>query len=184
VINYVEGDLFVALGALKKEDGHALIPHVANDVPAWGAGFVVPLGRMFPKAKQAYFDFAHGKESPETTLYGGTTFSLGVTQCVPVLDWVSVCNMIAQHGIGGERPLRYNMLAACMDHVAKEAKDVEATFGYPTAIHAPLFGSGLSQGHWPFIEKLIEDCWLLHDIHVNIYYLPNRLPQDWTPPSN
>jgi hypothetical protein len=102
-------------------------------------------------------------------------FCLGETQIVEVkkdpLPMIYVANMVAQT-LGGARLLFYNHLARCMDTVAKFAlthKDVR--------IVCPAFGAGLAGGHWPFVESLIEDCWLRRGIPATVYYLANQKPE-------
>jgi hypothetical protein len=200
-IQYVEGDMFGPLLA-NKEPGSIVVPHVCNDRGAWGAGFVVPLGRTFPKAKQEYIDwskavaiFSGERDEPSELV----TFSLGETQIVEVQEGlgtrlhvmggfgnehevptnpqpsIHVCNMIAQT-LGGVRPLFYNHLARCLDTVAKFA------LKHNSRIMAPMFGSALAGGNWNIIEKLIEDCWLRKGLSATIYYLPGTLPSNWELP--
>ncbi len=155
---FVEGDLFAALDRNKK----ILLPHVCNNVGAFGAGFVVPLGRAFPVVRNEY-------------LAGYSNFSLGDTQFVKVDENLTVCNMIAQT-LGGMRPLFYNKLVSCMEEVAQRAVDTDAE------IVCPAFGGGLAGGYFKFIEQLIEDCWCKRSIPVTVYYMANALPFDWLPP--
>lgn len=175
-VKYVEGDLFAANGKL---NGTLVVPHVCNDAGAWGAGFVVPLGRNFPTTQERYRKWYGGSPPPEATYPGGLNFGLGKTQNIEVhadQPRVIVANMIAQHMTGGVRPLRYNALAACMDQVVGEFDK----YDHPE-IHAPMFGSALAGGDWNFIEQLVTDCWLRRDVDVTIYYLPGTLPSNWTP---
>jgi hypothetical protein len=182
-INYVEGDLFANID--KIEGKTIFIPHCCNNLPAWGQGFVVPLGNRFPKAKEFYLKW--GKHIPKDAAeIFGKVFDLGQTQFVKVTEIdtqrVIVCNMVAQDGVGGKRPLRYNELSSCMDSVAHE---IGGRWGDEKCeIHAPMFGSGLAGGNWEFIEELIKDCWLEFDIPVNVYYIPGKTPTGWVPPEN
>ena len=50
-MKYVEGDLFAHVPT---PDTITIVAHVCNNIGAWGAGFVVPLGRRYPNAKQLY----------------------------------------------------------------------------------------------------------------------------------
>lgn len=165
-LKYVEGDLFA--GIYEPKEHMTLIAHVCNDLGVMGAGFVVPLGKTFPLARQAYL------EDMKANKYG-----LGDTQFVTVVPdeecgGITVCNMVAQHGIGGKRPLRYNSLSKCMDAVAKFARE-----DFPDSkIICPAFGSGLAGGDWSFIEHLIQDCWLDAGIDVTVFYLPNNAPME------
>lgn len=157
-INYIEGDLFAAIKA-RPSNTPIIVPHICNNQGAWGAGFVVPLGRHYPKAKACYLRSSK------------TLGRVGFCHNGNVL----VANMVAQE-LGGDRPLYYNHLARCMDRVAKRMG------GYPYEIHAPAFGSGLAGGDWRVIEQLIQDCWIRKctPASINIYYLPGTfLPPDY-----
>lgn len=169
MITYKQGDLFAHVAdrvESKKsanENVQILIPHVCNDRGAWGAGFVIPLAKAYPKARESYLN-----------LFELNIGKLGYTDLVRVSDEIQVVNMIAQHGTGGVRPLRYNHLAKCLAEVAVYANNEKE-------IHAPMFGSGLAGGDWNFIESLIIDTW--DGLDVTIYYLPNSIPNNWLPPS-
>jgi hypothetical protein len=178
LLKYVEGDMF---GPIKAMAGQTvLVPHVCNDRGAWGSGFVVPLGRNFPKTRDHYLKW-HGKSPPPDATYpGGIDFGLGKTQVLQVSEdpRIIVFNMVAQvMGVG--RPLFYNMLARCMDQVAEEHRK------WPNAvIHCPMFGSSLAGGDWNIIEQLVYDCWLrTSKIPTTVYYLPGTLPDNWRPPT-
>lgn len=190
-IIYVEGDLFNKIAAIEK--GTVLVPHVCNNAGAWGAGFVVPLGKLYPSTRTCYFDWYDGKHGIhlEAGYYGDDKklvsgvprFMLGATQEIVAHEIgekrVVVFNMIAQAGIGGKRPLRYDALAKCMGHVVEACDKCKEP-----SIHAPLFGAGLAGGNWDFIAALIEDTWLSRDIPVTIYYLKDKVPPGWTPPKD
>jgi hypothetical protein len=160
-IEYIEGDLFAGV---KEEKDPVFICHVCNCLGGWGAGFVIPLAKHFPLAREEYLKSHAANE-----------LVLGQTQFVEVREQpaIVVCNMIAQT-LGGERPLYYNHLACCMDAVAADV---------PRKIVAPLFGSGLAGGDWNIIEQLIIDCWIKQEIPVTIYYLPGTLPKNWKLPN-
>lgn len=164
MIQYISGDLFAAVA----NDSHKkiLIPHVCNNIGAFGSGFVIPLGKTYPKARQSYF--AIPKKNGK--------LPIGTTDFVTVSDNISVANMIAQNGIGGTRPLRYNALSKCLDEVAEYAINNEME------IYSPLFGSGLAGGNWLFIEEMIKDAWLEREIKVTVFYLLNNIPANWIPP--
>ena len=169
-IKYVEGDLFGIVPSQCKPNDNIFIAHVANDVGAWGAGFVVPLGKRYPQARQAYLDWHRAGSSGH--------FAIGESQfvdCAPAR--VFVCNMVAQRGVGGVRPLRYTALASCMEKVGDRAKQER----HPI-IYAPFFGSDLAGGDWNFVEKLIEDAWISRKIPVVICYLAGRTPPNFTIP--
>lgn len=144
MINYVKGDLFKFI----EDKSHICIPHVTNNQNAWGSGFVVPLGQIFPKAKQHYHQHVHHR-------------CLGSVGFVEVKRNVWVANMCSQI-LGGERPLNYGSLVACMKKVGVFCVHNNLD------IVAPKFGSALAGGNWLFIEDLIEDIWLERDINVTV----------------
>lgn len=171
-IHYVEGDLFAGIQPAEET---IYLAHVCNCEGAWGAGFVVPLGRRFPAARDAY------KQCAGPGYIG--SLKLGKTQFVDVQDEqpkVVVANMVAQV-LGGQRPLYYNYLAICMEQVAAQAVPLMEK-GVAVRIICPMFGAGLAGGDWNIIEKLIWDTWIRPGLSVTVYYLPGTLPDNWTLP--
>ena len=151
----IQGDLFAALPT----DRNVIIPHVCNNIGGWGAGFVVPLSRKWPRTKTEYYK--------KNKLDG---LKLGQVQFVKVEDKIIVANMIAQEGLIGPTnpvPLKYEALEACLEQVADYAKtfDTEGNL----EIHAPKFGSGLAGGDWNKIEPIILRT--LSQYPITIYYL-------------
>jgi hypothetical protein len=159
-LNYICGDLFETIEELpgervKIKNETILIPHIVNNKGGWGAGFVIPLGNYFPKAKEDY-----NKWSPK----------LGWV-LPSVINNVHVLHMCAQT-LGGKRPLYYNALSTCMDKVCRYAN----TLKKKPIILCPAFGSGLAGGDWNFIEQLIYDCWIRqNDYDVIVHYLKGSL---------
>ena len=133
MIVYKVGDLFAGVKKCEEEGHKILIPHICNDIGAWGRGFVVPLGKAYPKARAFYMIAKQ---------------ILGDTILVEE-GAVTVANMIAQHKLGG-KAIRYAALVKCMQTVSEQVPKT-------TQIHAPLFGSGLAGGNWDFIEELINE---------------------------
>lgn len=174
-VEYVEGDLFAHLNNNTEPDRHYVVPHVCNDVGAYGAGFVVPLAKHFPEARLRYLAWAKDKVEDRSG-----EFRLGSTQFVTVrtTPLVTVCQMVAQHQTGGVRPLRYNHLAKCMEAVAQTALGL-----HRASIWCPLFGAGLAGGNWDFIVALIEDSWVRRGLPVRVFYLPDKVPPGWAPPA-
>lgn len=172
-IKYVEGDLFGTVLA-DTDPGAIVIPHVVNSHGAWGAGFVIPLGKTFPASRQNYLAWKDDYKLHEDCMY--PPFHLGQTQFVNVDDKIFVANMMSQT-LGGARPLFYNHLSRCMDTVAKFVMDRNESREHPARIVAPAFGSALAGGDWHIIEELIYDCWIRKDIPVTIHYLKGTLPE-------
>lgn len=167
LIRYVIGDATNPIG-----DGHKIIAHVCNDVGAWGAGFVLALSRSWPEAEEAYrawFDTTAEilAEFPGQSI---STFMLGRIELVPVAPAITVCNMVAQHGVGrrgGVPPIRYEALEACLTLVSMHARETGAS------IHMPRIGCGLAGGTWDKVEPLIERC--MQGLDVTVYDLPSRV---------
>ena len=178
-IKYVVGDMFGPLKA-RTDDALIVLPHCCNNVGAWGAGFVVPLGRNYPQAQQAYLDWPKQKLDSLAD-----SFVLGGVQNVRVNDkpQIHVFNMVAQTLGGMSRPLRYDCLAQCMmkvvDFIRCNRPDNDKI-----EIHAPMFGSNLAGGDWNFIEQLVIDTWCKRSYPVTIYYMPGTEPKNWTPPKD
>ena len=149
MLKYIEGDLFDA----NMVNGNHIITHVTNNQNVWGAGFVIPLGNRYPKAKEKYLKYKQ---------------TLGRVQFVEVTNTLVVANMCAQTLENVSRPLYYNHLVNCMELVEEHAHIHKAT------VHAPLSGAGLANGNFEFIQDLMLDIWT--DIDVNIYWLPQMLP--------
>lgn len=175
-MKYIEGDLFDFVP--NESDEVVIIAHVCNDIGAWGAGFVVPLGRKYPKAREAYLDM------PERRL-GEVQF---VDVAKKVGDDIVVANMIAQEGVGpkfdGDKmipPIRYDALLQCLHHVRQMATLIKGR-GEKVRIACPMFGAGLAGGDWETIATMIGLVWSEQLIETNIYYLPQFLPLGFTPP--
>ena len=155
--------------AIAENPSPIIIPHVCNDIGAWGAGFVLPLAKHFPKARERYIEW-HDKADK------GNPLILGRSQNAFIKPNLTVVNMIGQRNVGmgndGRPPVRYAALADCLRHVAALAEAMEAE------IHAPKFGAGLAQGNWSFIETLINECWCDWDIPVTIYSLEEAQEDD------
>lgn len=157
---HILGDLFEGI---KTSSTYIIIPHVANDIGAWGKGFVVPLAQHFPKAKEDYQEYIESQHKApiDNDLLGDTVFT-------KVPPKIVIANMIAQKGIGTtQKPIRYAALVKCMETVRKTAIIIQKHG--PLEIHAPMFGAGLAGGKWEVIEELINEIW--RDIDTIIYSL-------------
>ena len=163
VVKYVKGDLFTQI---REPSYHYIIPHIVNDIGAWGSGFVVPLGNYYPEVKERYLsDYELG------------WIKLGKTDFIYVpKGQITVANMCAQTGIGKtKKPIRYEALVSCMRTVVSHIKMDDRLNEQmncptlPTKIIAPKFGSDRAGGNWDFIEELINEIWA--DFDTTIYYL-------------
>lgn len=147
---------FVTGDATRPEgDGLRVVAHVANNLGAWGAGFVVALSRRWPQPEQVY------RAAPK--------LKLGTVQFVEVEPNLVVANMVAQDGFptrGCRCALDYDALAECLVTVAEYCAEHGASF------NAPRFGAGIAGGSWPKIETMLRGTMGAHDVDVTIYDLP------------
>lgn len=154
-IKYVKGDLFDHVEGFS---GYTIIPHIVNNIGAWGSGFVIPLGKKFPSSKKMY-------------LKHWESFKLGqvlMVNCAPVY----IAHMFAQEGISSlstgphaainSKPIRYVALIKCLE----EIRNVVDNSKVPCRIVAPKFGSLRSGGSWAIIEALIEEVWAGLDVTI------------------
>lgn len=147
-LNYITGDATNPVGS-----GLKIIPHVCNDIGAWGRGFVLALSAKWKQPEQEYRIWH--RTGYMIDMFGhNEPFMLGSVQFVDVGAGIIVANMIAQTGIYSRDsvpPIRYGELAQCMRKVAVIAGNIGAT------IHAPKFGAGLAGGDWSRIESIINN---------------------------
>lgn len=143
---------------------HIIIPHVCNNINAFGAGFANALTQYDPSIKANFHML-------------GNKAKLGYTQFITTKTnnqnqgKMIIANMIAQNRLidknKNPRPLNYLSLVSCMVKVREFIKNLDLESDVKSQIFAPKFGSGLAGGNWNFIECLIEDIWA--DIPVFIY---------------
>jgi len=165
-ITYKVGDMFGLLPYGQQKP--IILPHVCNDIGGWGAGFVIPLARKWPKAREVYLDAFEWKPAAWKAVTIGDHQLVEVEPKNENNGGIWVVNMVAQSGLRGAdntRPLRYNALVKCMESVKEIGDKLEKP-----EIHAPKFGSDLAGGNWDFISELITDIWLPY-FSVTIYSL-------------
>jgi O-acetyl-ADP-ribose deacetylase (regulator of RNase III) len=142
-IYYLKGDATSPIGP-----GNKVIPHICNDIGAWGAGFVLAISARW--------------KAPERMYRSLTNRVLGTVLFVPVEEDITVANMIAQHNTRpdneGNYPIRYYAVRECLKEVNRYAVAAGAT------LHMPRIGCGLAGGTWIEIEKIIEDV-----VTVDVY---------------
>lgn len=143
-----------------------IIPHVCNNMNAFGAGFAKAVASHYPIVKENYHMLGQKflQENP------------GYTQFIEVLHdneyghKLIFANMIAQNGLISEknnRPLNYLALVKCMTSIQKYISSYSDSDNR-IEIHCPKFGSGLSGGNWNFIVNLMEDIWYNNQIFVYV----------------
>ena len=157
MINYIRGDIFDFI----KDKENIILPHVVNNKGGFASGFVIPLTKHFPKAKESYMEWFNNRN---TDIGLENRLLLGNVNFVKLKSKIILAHMCAQT-LGGNRPLFYNKLVDCMDKVAEKA------VLYHYEIHTVQFGAGLGGGNWEFIHELIEDCWNRRGIDTTIYHL-------------
>lgn len=133
-----------------------IIPHVCNNINAFGAGFAGYLAQKLPHVKDNFHLL-------------GSKSKLGYTQFIEAYtnkdtgNKVIIANMIAQNGTinkSNSRPLNYHALCLCMNSVKNYSIELNnKDLSTPTEIYSPKFGSGLAGGNWQFISELIKDIW-------------------------
>jgi O-acetyl-ADP-ribose deacetylase (regulator of RNase III) len=138
--------------------GPKIIAHVCNDRGVWGKGFVLALSRRWSEPARAFKQWHREREQND--------FGLGAMQLVRVGEDVWVANIVSQHGIRpaqGVPPIRYEALERCLDKLAAQAKELNAS------VHMPRIGCGLAGGEWNRIEPLIAQKLCEQDVPVTVY---------------
>lgn len=132
---------------------HVVIVHVCNNVGAWGAGFVIPLGKRYPEARESYYKMHKDYET-----------ILGAVQFVKVEDnEVYVANMIGQDNIQQNvPPVRYEAIREGLGKV----RDFCIEKGLQ--VQMPKIGSGLAGGNWEIISDIIKSELSLHNVPVTV----------------
>ena len=157
MLKYVTGDLFShPIDPNKK----TYICHIVNDLGAWGSGFVIPLGKKYPKSMEQYLNHYNN-------------YKLGDCQVVNVNKEpeTSIVNMFAQKGISNYKnkqyykPFQYGYFASCLLYLTQITHTDDN-------ILMPLVGAGLGGGNWDIIEEIIDN--LLGNYDVTIFQLPGQ----------
>lgn len=157
-IKYIKGD---ATEPIVISDKYSVICHCCNALGAWGKGFVVPLGKKYPIAKEKYLKFI--KMTKEENRLGSVSFA-------KVTDNIIVANIIGQYNIypkDGKIPLDYEALEKGFKNVIEMFK----TNNIPLTIHMPKIGCGLAGGDWNVVEKIIKNTFINENIEVYVYFL-------------
>ena len=153
IIKYLKGDATSPITI--EPNAPIIIAHVCNNTGSWGAGFVIPLGDKYPKAKNNYIN--------------KNNYILGNVDIVKINNNLFVANMIAQDNNALRFfKLDYNALIISLINLNYYALTNFNHQPKPT-IHAPKFGSGIANGNWNVIESIINN--FLTDVDVYIYEL-------------
>lgn len=152
------GDLFADFQSIPG-DIPIIIPHVCNNMGAWGKGFTEAIDDNFPYAAMAYL-----QEYELSHFEGG----LGGVIRVPISRCSAITHMVAQIGLRSKvnpKPLSYPYLEDCMKLVKDMANNLQA------GIMCPMFGAGLAGGDWETIEEMIHYIWVNEGIRVTVWEL-------------
>jgi O-acetyl-ADP-ribose deacetylase (regulator of RNase III) len=175
MIHYISGD------ATDPVQDKALICHVANDVGAWGSGFVLALSKKWISPEKAYRDWRNGRIDRVTQVNIDKSFILGNVQFVPVCllqgKEIWVANMIAQKRCGNPKStteifLQYDQLNIALIKSFKFAEEKKLS------LHMPRIGCDRAGGQWSKVKPLIETHSQDTGIDVYVYDLPG-VPKTW-----
>lgn len=142
-ISYVVGDATEPQG-----EGTKFVAHVANNIGAWGKGFVLAVSRRWSMPELMYRKWA--MERPEELRLG-----LGKIQVIPVEREVVVVNIIGQDGIRSKEnptPVSYDAIRTGLQKI----QDIMLEAKNPS-LHIPRIGCGLAGGSWAIVEQIIEE---------------------------
>jgi O-acetyl-ADP-ribose deacetylase (regulator of RNase III) len=153
-IRYIKGD-----ATSPQAKGVKVIAHVCNDLGGWGKGFVLAISKRWTAPEVAYRAWHRDRASND--------FGLGAVQFVQVDPYVWVANMVAQRGVKPSKengpPIRYDALDQCLQVLATQAADLDAT------VHMPRIGCGLAGGKWSHVEPLIDNRLTARGVEVTVY---------------
>ncbi|AEV68167.1 macro domain-containing protein [Acetivibrio clariflavus] len=152
-LKYIKGD---ATNPISK--GEKIICHICNDIGSWGKGFVLAISKRWKEPEIEYRKWYREKNN----------FLLGEVQFIRVEQYITVANMIGQHGIktsSKDVPIRYDAVEKCLEKVCLKAKELNAS------VHMPRIGCGLAGGKWEKIEPIIIKTLVANDIEVFVYDL-------------
>ncbi|WP_449400088.1 macro domain-containing protein [Chryseobacterium wanjuense] len=138
-------------------EGNKIIAHICNDIGGWGKGFVLAISSRWKMPENEYRKWVQSREN----------FNLGEIQMIKVDNDLWVCNMIGQHktinNSKGVPPIRYKAVEKCLEKLADEALQLNAS------IHMPRIGCGLAGGKWEEIESIIEKTLLNDNLEIYVY---------------
>lgn len=157
-IKYIKGD---ATEPIVIDDKYSVICHCCNALGAWGKGFVVPLGKKYPIAREKYLEFI--ENTPKENRLGSVSFA-------KVNDNIIVANIIGQYYTypkEGKIPLDYEALEKGFKFIINIFK----MHKMPLTIHMPKIGCGLAGGDWNVVEKIIKNTFIKEEIEVYVYLL-------------
>ncbi len=145
-----------------------IIPHVCNNIGAFGAGVALSIAKKYPAVPLQY------KRRVRSL---GPELALGITKFSVVENsehqHTIIANMIAQDGLpsrANKKPLSIPHLTYCMADVVYTCSQHFGSTKYD--IHCPMFGSGYGGADWESgIVPLISSLWLASGVNVTVYKL-------------
>ena len=149
-IKYIKAD-----ATFPQSEGNIIIPHICNDIGAWGKGFVLAISKRWKAPEKQYKLWYQKKEG----------FVLGAVQFVQVEENIWVVNIIGQHKIQEEKgipPIRYEAVREGLEKVAIFAQEKQG------CVQMPRIGCGLAGGTWEKIVLIIEETLLTKHIQVTV----------------
>jgi len=145
-----------------------VIPHVCNNVGAFGAGVALSIAKRWPHVQQKFFDFSKRFPNTDRELLMGMVLFVAAekTAC----STIHIANMFAQRGLRSsenKHPLEYTALTRAMADVVDTCNEMFGRDGFE--IHCPKFGTALAGGTWKKIRPIIDSLWLGYGIDVTVY---------------
>jgi len=145
-----------------------VIPHVCNNVGAFGAGVALSIAECWPHVQKRFFDFSKQFLGlKQDLLMGMVQFSTAEKTDIRTIH---IANMFAQRGLRSKEnkhPLDYASLTRAMADVAYTSGKVFGREGFE--IHCPKFGTALAGGTWKKIRPFIDSLWTGYGIDVTVY---------------
>lgn len=143
-----------ATSALPDRTHGVVIAHIANNIGAWGAGFVLALDQLSSVPRAAYMGLAkdNGGAGPRQP----ADIPIGTWQWVEVKPGLIVSNMIAQRGISrtSANPVLvdYDALRKCLRATFHRAVRLGYHVNMPNRM-----GAGLAGGDQATIHRIIKE---------------------------
>lgn len=143
-----------------------IIPHICNDIGAWGAGFVIAVTNQLEAKPEAVYRYFH-KTNHELSKIG----EVQIVQSDKV-PYITVVNIIGQNDtICEDNPTPINYVAV-RKGLRTVATHILGTKGNENiSVHMPRIGCGLAGGKWNIVEQIIIEELCKKDIDVTVYDL-------------
>lgn len=141
---------------------YCLIPHCVNNLGVMGSGVARALFEKWPVVKTHYHAFYNNWKLSNEELLGHCLFTV-------VTDRITVCQIFGQNGIvGPDNPRPVNYRALYKGFLAMRGI-IECDKNHTFSIHSPKLGSGLANGSWDVIERVIKASFNDLDVSYTVY---------------